>query len=320
MVKHEITDLIPFAENMVRRVREGGETVRRRLDGPDAKLDFSALRDVKARGATDYLALPIASPFGFGTHMAAYVTDRPGGFTEREVADLTSLSERLSIIADMNSQRQIAENILKAYLGPQTGPKVLAGQIRRGSGEAISAVLWSSDLRRFTQLSDRLAGERVISLLNDLFDLQARAISDHGGEILKFVGDGLLAMFPVANPAEAPRAAANALAAAEEAQARLAALRAGPPAGVYSELEIVAALHYGTVIYGNIGSADRLDFTVIGPAVNLVSRIEAVGKSLDLQLVVSDDFAKVYGKPLRSLGLHALRGLEKPHELFTSTS
>ena len=227
MVKHEIVDLIPYAENPVRRVREGGETLRRRLDGPDAKFDFSVLHDLKARGATEYLALPIASQFGFGTHMAAYVADRPGGFTEREVADLASLSARLSVIADMNSQRQIAENILKAYLGPQTGPKVLAGQIRRGSGEAISAVLWSSDLRRFTQLSDRLPGERVIAILNDLFDLQARAIADHGGEILKFVGDGLLAIFPVADPAEAPRAAANALAAAEEAQAKLAALRAG---------------------------------------------------------------------------------------------
>ena len=320
MIAHEITDLIPYPENPVRRVREGGETLRRRLDGPEAQARFSALHDLKARGATDYLALPITSQFGFGTHMAAYVADRPGGFTEREVADLSSLSARLSVIADMNSQRQIAENILKAYLGPQTGPKVLAGQIRRGSGEAISAVIWSSDLRRFTQLSDRLPGERVIAILNDLFDLQARAIAGHGGEILKFIGDGLLAIFPVANPAEAAGAAANALAAAEEAQAELRALRAGPSAGVYAELEIVAALHYGAVTYGNIGSADRLDFTVIGPAVNLVSRIEAVGKSLDLQVVVSDDFAMAYGQPLKSLGLHKLRGLEQPHELFTLTA
>jgi adenylate cyclase len=320
MVKHEIGDLIPYSENPVRRVREGGETLRRRMDGPDARFDFSVLHDLRARGATEYLALPIASQFGFGAHMAAYVANRPGGFTEREVGDLSSLSEPLSVIADMNSQRQIAENILKAYLGPQTGPKVLAGQIRRGSGEVISAVLWSSDLRRFTQLSDRLAGERVIALLNDLFDLQARAIADHGGEILKFIGDGLLAIFPVADPLEAPRAAANALAAAEEAQTKLRALREQPSAGVYSDLEIVAALHYGAVTYGNIGSADRLDFTVIGPAVNLLSRIEAIGKSLDLQVVVSDDFAKVYGQKLRSLGQHVLRGLAQPHELFTLTT
>jgi adenylate cyclase len=112
----------------------------------------------------------------------------------------------------MNSQRQIAQNVLKAYLGPQTGRKVLTGQIRRGSGEAIAAVLWSSDLRHFTQMYDQLSGESVIGMLNDLFDLQARAIARHDGEILKFIGDGLLAIFPVACPGEAARTAANALA------------------------------------------------------------------------------------------------------------
>jgi adenylate cyclase len=291
--------------------------MRRRLDGPEPQLDFPVMHDLKARGATEYFALPVASAFGSGAHMAAYVADRPGGFTERETADLSGLSQRLSVIADMNSQRQIAENVLTAYLGPQTGPKVLAGQIRRGSGQAIAAVLWSSDLRRFTHLSDHQPAERVIAILNQLFDLQAKAITSHGGEILKFVGDGLLAIFPVAVPADAERAAGNALAAAEQA---LAALRELTPSEGEPPLEIVIALHYGTVIYGNVGSADRLDFTVIGPAVNLVSRIEAIAKSRDLPLVVSDDFASVYGKPLPSLGRHQLRGLDQPHELFAPSS
>lgn len=312
MITHEVADLIPPAQNPVMRVRSG-ETLRRRLEGPEAKLDFSVLHDLKARGATDYFALPVNGAFGPRSYMAAYVTDRPGGFSEQEIADLSAVSERLSIVADMKSQRQIAENVLKAYLGPQTGRKVLDGQIRRGSGESISAVLWSSDLRRFTQMSDRLPGERVIGILNDLFDLQAKAIVRHGGEILKFVGDGLLAIFPVANPDEAARTAANALAAAQQA---LGAVRAGTFLADEPPLEIVIALHYGTVIYGNIGAADRLDFTVIGPAVNLVSRIEAVAKSLDLPLIVSDDFARAYGGTLTSLGLHRLRGLDLPHELF----
>jgi len=318
MVAHEIADIVPYAQNVVLRVRQGGETLRRRIEDPDFEFDLTVLRDVKARGATDYLALPVASQFGFGTHMAAYVSDRPGGFTDAEVAELETLSSRLSVIADMNSQRQIAENVLKAYLGPRTGPRVLTGQIRRGSGETISAVIWSSDLRRFTHLSDHQPGERVIALLNDLFDLQARAIADHGGEILKFVGDGLLAIFPVVDSADAPRAAAEALAAAAEAQARLSELRQRLAADIGSDLEVVVALHYGVATYGNIGSADRLDFTVIGPAVNLVSRIEAIGKSLDLPLIVSDDFARVYGQQLKPLGMHKLRGLEQPHELFTA--
>jgi adenylate cyclase len=312
MITHEVADLIPPAQNPVMRV-QNGEILRRRLEGPEARFDFSVLHDLKARGATDYFALPVGGAFGPRAYMAAYVTDRPGGFLEREIADLTSVSERLSIVADMNSQRQIAENVLKAYLGPQTGRKVLAGQIRRGSGESIAAVLWSSDLRRFTQMSDRLPGESLIGILNDLFDLQAKAIASHGGEILKFVGDGLLAIFPIANPEEAARAAANALAAAQEALAALDAR--ATPAGE-SPLEIVIALHYGAVIYGNVGAADRLDFTVIGPAVNLVSRIEAVAKLLDLPLVVSDNFSDAYGGPLISLGRHQLRGLDVPHELF----
>jgi adenylate cyclase len=316
MITHEVADLVPPAQNPVMRVR-GGEILRRNLKGPEARLDFSILHDLKARGGTDYFALPVGGAFGPCAYMAAYVTDRPGGFLEREIADLTAVSERLSIAADMNSQRQIAENVLKAYLGAQTGRKVLAGQIRRGSGEAIAAVLWSSDLRRFTQMSDQLPGERVIGILNDLFDLQAKAIVRHGGEILKFVGDGLLAIFPVTNPDEANRITANALAAAKESLAALGSAQEGAPLANGPPLEIVIALHYGTVIYGNIGAADRLDFTVIGPAVNLVSRIEAIAKSLDLPMIVSDDFAGAYGGKLKSLGLHQLRGLDLPHELFT---
>jgi adenylate cyclase len=313
MIAHEIGELIPYSDNPVRRVQEGRETLRRRLDGPEALLDFAVLSELKARGATDYLALPVESDFGFRAHMAAFFSDRPGGFLDSEAADLTELSPHLAVIADMTNQRQIAENVLRAYLGPQTGPRVLAGQIRRGSGESITAIIWSSDLRGFTALSDQLPSERVIAILNDLFDLQAKTIAANGGEILKFIGDGLLAIFPVADPAGAARAAASALAAARDT---LAELSKAQPLGEEAPPKIVIALHYGAVIYGNIGSADRLDFTVIGPAVNLVSRIESIAKSLDLPLVVSDDFAEVYGQGLPSLGRHKLRGLEQPHELF----
>src|SRR5258708_36538955 len=268
MITHEVADLGPPAQNPVMRVA-GGEILRRSLEGPEARFDFSVLHDLKARGATDYFALPVGGAFGPAAYMAAYVTDRPGGFSEREIADLSAVSERLSIVADMNSQRQIAENVLKAYLGPQTGRKVLAGQIRRGSGEAIAAVLWSSDLRRFPQMSDQLPGERVIGILNDLFDMQAKAIAPPRGEILKFIGDGLLAIFPVPNPDEAARTPANALAAAKEALAALGVPREGGPLAGEPPLEIVIALHYGTVIYVNVGAADPPDFPLICPPFNL---------------------------------------------------
>jgi adenylate cyclase len=313
MVMHEVVDVVPYEENLVARVRLGGETVRRRLDGPEARLDFPILHDIKAQGGTEYFAFPV--PSAYGTFMASYTTDRPDGFSDEEITQLRAVSERLSVLADMHSQRQIAENVLKAYLGPHTGPLVLAGKIRRGTGDTINAVLWSSDVRSFTALSDRVPGEQVIAILDQIFDAQARAIAKHGGEILKFIGDGLLAIFPVEAPDQAARAATEALTAAGEAIASVQAL--DPQSPGEPPLKMVIALHYGSAIYGNIGAADRLDFTVIGPGVNLVSRIEAVAKSLDLPLVVSDDFARVHGGVLRSLGLHKLRGLEQPHELFT---
>jgi adenylate cyclase len=317
MVAHEVADRVRYEDNPVPRVVLGGETLRRRIDVADAVLDFPILHDLKARGATDYLALPVASAHLARNYMVTYVTDRPGGFTESEIADLTRVSQRLPVLVDMHSQKAIARNVLNAYLGAKTGPKVLEGQIRRGTGEEINAVLWSSDLRGFTARSDRLPGNHMIALLNALFDAQAKAIHDHGGEILKFIGDGLLAIFPIETPGVAAEATRHALEGAVEALAAVRELGDDLAALDEPPLYIVVALHVGTAIYGNIGAANRLDFTVIGPAVNLVSRVEAVAKALDLPIVVSDEFARAYGRPLRSLGTHQLRGLAAPHELFT---
>jgi adenylate cyclase len=171
-------------------------------------------------------------------------------------------------------------------------------------------------LRGFTERSDRLPGDRMIAILNALFDAQAKAIQDHGGEILKFIGDGLLAIFPIEDSATASRAATDALEAAEKALAAVRRLNGEPSMADEPPLEIVVALHVGTVVYGNIGAAQRLDFTVIGSAVNLVSRLEAKAKILNTAIVVSDDFARACGKPLISLGHHPLRGLAVQNELF----
>ena len=314
-VAHEVQDLFAQEDNPVRRVMVAGETIRRRVDVADDALDFPILHDLKAEGATDYFALPVKSSLGTN-YMVTYVTDRVDGFTEKEISDLIRVSQRLSLLADLRNQRRIASNILTAYLGSNAGPKVLAGQIRRGTGEEITAVLWSSDLRGFTERSDRLAGIQVIAMLNALFDAQAKSIVGHGGEILKFNGDGLLAIFPIKSADMAAVAASNALTAAMQAVEAARNLTSVPSLPGEPPLEIVVALHVGTAIYGNIGAADRLDFTVIGPAVNLVSRIETVAKALNRPIVVSGDFARTYGKPLEPLGRHELRGLATPHDLF----
>jgi adenylate cyclase len=315
MIAHELDEVLGPEINPVRRVSLGGETLRRRLDLPDDKLDFPILHELKAAGGTDYIALPTRSALG-ANYVVTFLTDRVGGFEAQEIADMTWIAQRVPIFVDHHHLRGIARNVLNAYLGSKTGPRVLAGQIRRGTGEELNAVLWSSDLRQFIARSDRLAGDQMIAILNALFDAQAKAIGNHGGEILKFVGDGLLAIFPIDDSCMARDAARNALAAASEAVAAVRLLIGDPLMEGEPPLEIVVGLHIGSVNYGNIGAADRLDFTVIGPAVNLVSRIETVAKALNAQIVVSDDFARVYERPLRSLGCHKLRGLATPHELF----
>ena len=316
MISHAVREAFP--DNPIQQVRVQGAVVRLNLEGA-ADFDFPVLQDAKEAGATDYLSLPVPSAFG-GKYAISFAADRPGGFSESEVANLSRLAALLPVAIDMHALRAIASNLLTAYLGPMTGPRVLAGQIRRGQSDTITAVLWSSDLRGFTARSDRLPGQRMIDILDALFDIQAKAIAAQGGEILKFIGDGLLAIFPIIDAGFAGIATRQALDAARETIAALARLNEEPLLQGEPPLKIVVALHAGQVLYGNIGAADRLDFTVIGPAVNLVSRLEAVGKSLNLPVIVSDDFARAYGRPLTSLGRHELRGLAEPHELFAPDS
>jgi len=314
-IEHEVVDVVPYHDNAVLRVIQGGETLRRRVDVADSDLDLPILRDLRARGCTDYLALPIAGAHG-RRYAVTYTTDCVDGFSTRQVAELTRISQRLSVLCDAFTQSTLTRRLLNIYLGSSAGPKVLAGQIRRGTGEELKAVLWSSDLRGFTTRSDRLPGQQTVAMLNALFDAQANAIHRNGGEILKFIGDGLLAIFPIGSPALVGDAAQSAMAAAMQGLEAVARLIDHPSMLGEPALRIVVALHPGTVIYGNVGASDRLDFTVIRPAVNLVSRVETIAKTLDEPIVVTDEFAHAYSGPLRSLGIHQLRGIANPRELF----
>jgi adenylate cyclase len=230
MIAHEVADAIPYEQNPVRRVCYGKETLRCRLDRPADELDFEVLSELRDRGGTDYIALPIDGVYA-AAYMVTFVTDRPGGFTDGELTDLARAGQRLSIITDRHNQWWITHNVLCAYLGANTGPKVLSGQIRRGTGMELTAVLWSSDLRGFTERSDRLPSERMIAILNALFEAQAAEIRGHGGEILKFIGDGLLAIFPIAETDAVTGIAKAAVAAARNAIAAVAGLAAPPRDG-----------------------------------------------------------------------------------------
>jgi adenylate cyclase len=211
--------------------------------------------------------------------------------------------------------------VLDTYLGTAAGGKVLRGSIHRGSGERIRAIIWASDLRGFTDLADRLEGADMIALPNAYFERLVGAVLIHDGEVLKFIGDGLLAVFPFAAFGDEAQAATASLAAAEAAMAAVDRLNADPPPELaciagWQPLRSGIALHEGDVFFGNVGAEARLDFTVIGRAVNAASRVEAMTKTLGHSILITEPVARRLDRPLKPLGAHALRGLAEPVPLF----
>jgi class 3 adenylate cyclase len=251
-----------------------------------------------------------------GCHSLALTSDRPDGFDRGERARLRRTAALLASPLEIVVTRQTAAILLATYLGARSGARVLAGAIQRGDGETIHAVLWYSDLRGFTVLSDTLPRDRLIALLNAHFERLAAPIKAFGGEVLKLMGDGLLAIFPT-EPDGAARACDRALRAARGARAGMAVLNDERMAAGESPLVFGLALHLGDVMYGNIGAPDRLDFTVIGPAVNFVSRLEALCKKLDRPVLISAAFARACSESLAPLGSYALPGITPPAEVFT---
>jgi adenylate cyclase len=316
LVVHGVRQSAQYRDSPLRRVVEAGEVVRRHLDSPDAILDFPILEELRASGITDYLAVPLELSTGRWIAITL-ATDRAGGFRDDELAELKRLGPYLAPLLELQVARHVTRNVLDAYLGRTTGGRVLAGDIMRGRGETIRAIIWLSDLRGFTRLSDQLPGDQVIGILNAYFERVVRELHARDGEVLKFLGDGLLAIFAVPDAAFAPNATANALAAAEAAIKSVDALAGDPVLGGEPPPRMCVSIHFGDVIYGNIGAADRLDFTTIGPAVNLVARLDQLTKTLERRILVTDDFARVCTRPLQSLGSHPLRGLAEAHEIFT---
>jgi adenylate cyclase len=292
-----------------------GEILRRRLDGPPGDDDFPILAELRTEGFTDYIIAPLELAGG-RRQAVSWATSHPGGFTEEHLATITGLLPALAACTESRSLRGMLKGLLSIYLGPQAGSRVLAGTIRRGEGQTIAAAIWLCDLRDFTLLSETAASQDVIELLNDYFEIMAGPVHDHGGEVLKFIGDAMLAIFPIADDLDRDRACRTALIAAEEALARLAAANVERRARGQREIELGLALHTGAVMYGNIGAPERLDFTVIGPAVNLTARIAGLCRPLGRQLLASARFASPCGSQLVSLGHHPMRGLAQPQEIF----
>ena len=304
-----IQDTEQYRTSPVRVVFNEHVEIRRRIGDPDCALDFPILEELRAEGATDFFALPVRFLNG-EVHAASFVTRRAGGFTGAEVQALRRIMPPFSRVAEIYAWQRTAHNILDAYLGEQTGEKVLAGRIRRGDGEDIHAVIWFCDLRDSTPLADSMSRDAFLRLLNDFFECALGPVLSRKGEVLRFIGDAALAIFPVG--ADAAEACGRALDAAREAMARMATLNAAREL----PLRFGIALHLGDVLYGNIGTPTRIEFTVIGAAANEAARIEGLCKILDVPLLLSERVAR-HVAGCSSLGRHRLRGVGEPVELFT---
>jgi adenylate cyclase len=295
------------------------QPIRRRLGDPDCVLDFPVLQEPKNAGATDYVAFPLF--FTEGTiHVATWSTKEPGGFTPQQYADLEAVMAPLTRVAEIRALRRTASNLLNTYVGRQAGERILAGKIRRGFVEEIRAVIWLSDMRGFTALSERLPPQDLVDLLNRYFDCQVPAILDQGGEVLKFIGDGLLAIFPLADGSDRDicDVCQRVLSCARQARACVDALE--PPAGSDRDsIRFGLALHVGQVMYGNIGGGNRLDFTCIGPAVNLAARLEKTAPQLGQTIVASAEFAANVPGQYNKLGECTVAGFSMPQAVFVLT-
>lgn len=305
-------------------------SMRRRLTGEGAQLDFPVLKEFADSGYTDWLSLAYSfgwdlrsgdlenSHVGIGM-ISSFATPRPGGFADAELERMRSLVPLLALAVKGATLAQIARDVTASYIGGDAAAHVLSGEIRRGGAKRIDAVMLCADLRGFTGMAERLAIEPLIETLNAYFDCVGPAIAANGGEVLKFLGDGLLANFHLQegqNPAPVCAAALNA---AEEALRCIAALNRERQAAGLPVLELDIALHRGVVMYGNVGTGARLDFTLIGPAMNEVSRLENLCAVLDCNLLASASFAAAAGPAsarLKSLGCHVLRGVAEPQEVF----
>ncbi len=320
---HDILSTPQYLDSPYAPIFEGAGAIRRRLDIPDLVLDFPILEDLHAEGATDYVAVPMLFSDG-QINAITLAADRPGGFTGAELQDVYDMLPVLARIFEVHAMRRTARTILETYLGHNAGERVLEGRIRRGDGDDIHAVIWFCDLRGSTPLADSMSREAFLEVLNEFFECMAGAVLDAGGEVLRFIGDAVLAIFPIDSRTDFPEfcpehmgACRRAVAAARDAMGRIDTLNTRRAEAGQPPLGYGIALHLGDVTYGNIGVPQRLEFTVVGAAANLAARLQDLCKVLDRSLLLSAEFARVLKEPWVPLGRHALRGVGDPVEVFT---
>jgi adenylate cyclase len=303
-----------FSHSPIAQVMRTGEPLRRRLVGPDAEFDFPVLEELRDKGLTDYYVIPLDFGPGRQGGIVTFASAHPGGFAAGQIALFDAIVPALVLVGQIHAGRRSIEGLLTTYVGDEPAHRILGGEIVQGVGHTIRALVWWCDLRGFTPLSESLPSERMLALLNTYFSAAVDAVTDAGGEVLKFMGDAVLAIFRC--DAGDGDAATRALDAARVLLDRLAEANAERAADGEPPIRCGIALHLGPVMYGNIGSPERLDFTVIGPTVNLVSRLAQLCGGLDEAIILSAEAAQAAASPMRALGRHAFKGIAGDREAF----
>jgi len=313
-VDFKIVDSPGFHSSPLIIVFQQSKEVRARVDDPQSRR-FPIIEELRAEGVTDYVALPLTFTDGV-VNASSWTTKQPGGFTDDQLEALRKIATPLARLIEIVNLRRMASSLLDTYVGNRAGERIMAGQIRRGHTESMNAAIWLSDLRGFTALSDRLPAETVVEILNQYFDCQVASIRAHGGEVLKYMGDGLLAVFPIDEyVGDAQQVCSKVLEAANESRASVADM-AYPIGETVERFRFGVALHVGRILYGNIGGGNRLDFTCIGPAVNLAARLEKIASRLRRTVVASEGFAGICRGGWSDLGEFPIAGFSKAERVY----
>jgi len=303
-----------FLDSPLRDITLGAGPIRQRLDAVETGIrHYSFFTELKAAGMSDYLALPLDHTLG-KRHLVSFASDAMPGFADEHIDMMGNILPALALVSEIRVKNQLARTLLETYVGPHASEQILEGATTRGSGATVGAAIILCDLRNFTALSHSRPRDLVIELLNGYFDAVAEPIEKYGGEILKFMGDGLLAAFPLSDS----RACSNLLRAICEARSAIGRLNDSVRSSGLEPLEYGMGVHVGDVMYGNIGSRSRLDFTVIGAVVNVASRLEGLTKTVQRPVLFSEAFVKLAGcqDVLENMGEHHLRGLGDPIGVF----
>jgi adenylate cyclase len=310
-VTHGLEGRSAFIGSPMQRIGETQQPFRKRLAAALTDDDHNVLHDLKARGATDYFGCPLIYATG-GGGIAIFTSDHPNGFSDHDVHGFERIVAVLQLVAEIYKKDQIAIAVAEAYLGPRTGRRVLEGQITRGHVETIRAAILVSDVRDWSRLSTRLPSDQMLGVVNRYFEIMAGAIEAHGGEIIKFIGDSVLAIFEVQDGQDEDDGAQVCARAVMAAQMALSNNERDDTV----PLEFGIGLHFGDVLYGNIGAETRIDFTVLGQPVNIAVRIEGLCSRTAEPLLYSDEIARRLPASSRLVGTESLKGHDEAFEIF----